>query len=116
MHLLKFSSSMRLPTCACQLFARWRSPLVNSVGETNAWLATLWAKREAIADKPALLVWGTKDKLVPLPFLGRWQGLFAQAETLELNAGHFVQEEAAGEVSGAVERFLGGGALFTGVG
>lgn len=91
--------------------------LVNSVGETNAWLETLWAKREAIADKPALLVWGTKDKLVPLPFLGRWQGLFSQAETLELDAGHFVQEEAAGEVSGAVARFLGRlGALFTGVG
>ena len=82
----------------------WR--LVDSVGETNAWLATLWARREAIADKPALLVWGRKDKLVPSSFLGRWQGLFRDAETLELNAGHFVQEEAADEVGGAVKRFL----------
>jgi len=82
----------------------WR--LVDSVGETNAWLETLWARRKAIKDKPALLLWGTKDKLVPLSFLDRWQGLFPRADVLKLNAGHFVQEEAAGEIGEAVRRFL----------
>ncbi len=80
--------------------------LVESVGETNSWLETLWARREAIADKPTLLLWGSKDKLVPLSFLDRWQGLFPQADVVKLDAGHFVQEEAAGEVGGAVRRFL----------
>ncbi len=80
--------------------------LVDSVGETNNWLETLWARRGAIKDKPALLLWGTKDKLAPLSFLDRWQGFFPQAEVLKLNAGHFVQEEAAGEIGEAVRRFL----------
>ncbi len=81
--------------------------LVDTVGASNRWLETLWAERAAIADKPAQLIWGTKDKLVPLAYLARWQGLFPQAEVLELDAGHFVQEEAARGVGGAVKRFLG---------
>lgn len=81
--------------------------LVDTVEASNRWLETLWDERAAIADKPAQLIWGTKDKLVPLAYLARWQGLFPQAEVLELDAGHFVQEEAARGVGEAVKRFLG---------
>ena len=80
--------------------------LVNGIEASNVWFDTLWAERGAIADKPALLVWGMKDKLVPASFLTRWQGMFSNAETLELAAGHFVQEEAGEQVAQAVKRFL----------
>ena len=80
--------------------------LIDTIHASNAWFDTLWAEREVIADKPALLPWGMKDKLVPLSFLARWQQVLHDAETLELDAGHFVQEEAGQEVVQAVRRFL----------
>ncbi len=80
--------------------------LVNTLEASNAWFDALWAERAAVADKPALLVWGVKDKLVPVSFLARWQELFTNAETRELDAGHFVQEEAGERVGQAVKEFL----------
>ena len=47
-----------------------------------------------------------KDKLVPQSFLARWQEVFTNAETVEFDAGHFVQEEAGEGVARAVQRFL----------
>lgn len=60
--------------------------LINTIKASNIWFDALWAKREAITDKPALLVWGMKDKLVPSSFLARWQKTLTKAETLELDA------------------------------
>ncbi|CAN5743413.1 hypothetical protein BH24DEI2_BH24DEI2_16180 [soil metagenome] len=87
-----------------------REPLfayLDTIHAANAWFDTLWAERAALADKPALLLWGMKDKLVPRSFLARWQEVFANAETLKLEgAGHFVQEEASEQVARAVQSFL----------
>ena len=86
-----------------------REPLfafLDTIHASNAWFESLWAEREAIADKPALLVWGVKDRLVPPSFLTRWQELLTNAKTLELDAGHFVQEEASERVARAVGDFL----------
>lgn len=84
--------------------------LVNTINASNAWFETLWDERDAITDKPALLIWGMKDKLVPPEFLLRWQETLKNVETLKLeNAGHFVQEEAGQQVAEAVRGFLRSG-------
>ena len=65
---------------------------------STPWLADLWARREAIADKPALILWGSKDIAFRHRELDRWRSLFADAQVHELEAGHFVAEELGVEL------------------
>ena len=58
--------------------------LVDTLETSNAWFDSLWARRDALADKPTLLLWGMKDKLVPPAFLTRWQEALHNAETVKL--------------------------------
>jgi haloalkane dehalogenase len=62
---------------------------------SSTWYDQLWQQRTCLADKPALLLWGMRDPTFPPnPFLGRWKGLFSQAQVVTFDdAGHFVQEE-----------------------
>lgn len=75
----------------------------------SAWYGTLWARRGALADKPALLLWGTRDPFFGPAYLARWREALPDAEVAELpGTGHFVQEEAAAEVVSRVTAFLRG--------
>jgi haloalkane dehalogenase len=58
------------------------------------WYDTLWQRRDRLRHKPALLLWGMKDPLIPQDALERWQTVFedARIETYP-DAGHFVPEE-----------------------
>lgn len=79
------------------------------VGSSD-WYDSLWQRRQRIAHLPALLLWGLKDRGVASGVfdLARWQGLFPGAQTITYpGAGHFVQEDAAAEVAGAVRGFVG---------
>lgn len=80
--------------------------LVATIGASNAWFETLWNRRDVIGGIPTLLLWGMKDKLVSSEFLGRWQEMFESAETQELEAGHFIQEESGQQITQAVQAFL----------
>ncbi len=61
---------------------------------SSMWFDNLWNRRAVLADKPALLVWGEKDRAFGLQDLQRWQEALPRAETaLYPEAGHFVQEE-----------------------
>lgn len=63
------------------------------LGEAD-WFQSLWDKREAIADIPALILWGMKDFAFTPDDLRRWQGVFHEAETVTFaDTGHFVAEE-----------------------
>lgn len=71
-------------------------------------LGALWERRAAIADKPALLIWGMQDIAFPPKFLARWRELLPRAAVLELaDSGHFVQEEAPAAVIAAIRGFIG---------
>lgn len=87
-----------------------REPMWVLAGEllgSSEWYEALWRRRERIRRVPALLLWGLKDPILRPSYLARWQGLFADARTVTFpGAGHFVQEEAPGEVRSAVESFL----------
>jgi haloalkane dehalogenase len=74
---------------------------------SSEWYEELWSRRERISAIPALLLWGLKDPIFKERHLARWQGLFADAETVTFpHAGHFVQEEARDELPPVIQRFL----------
>jgi haloalkane dehalogenase len=58
---------------------------------------------EKLRDRPALITWPTADPLFREPFRARWEQLFADHETVELEgAGHFIQEDAPDEIVAAI--------------
>jgi len=62
---------------------------------------------ERLADRPVLLVWGMQDWCFTPNFLQRFTEFFPAAEVCRLeNAGHYVIEDAPGEVVDAVQGFL----------
>ncbi len=72
------------------------------------WLASLWARRSAIAARPALICWGLADRAFTRADLARWRELLphARVEVFE-RAGHFVQEEEPEAVVRLLGSFLG---------
>jgi haloalkane dehalogenase len=75
---------------------------------SSAWYAALWARRAELARWPALLAWGLRDPFFGPAYLARWRAALPEAEVAELvDAGHFVQEEAADAFTARVLDFLG---------
>jgi haloalkane dehalogenase len=73
----------------------------------SAWCDGLWARRAALAEKPAAIVWGMRDPLFGRRFLARWREALPEAEVTMLpKAGHFVQEEEPAAVAEALRRLL----------
>jgi haloalkane dehalogenase len=71
---------------------------------------SLWQRRDAIRDKPTLIVWGMKDPTFPESHLERWERFFTRVRVVRLpQIGHFVPEEAPGVVGPLVEEFLAAG-------
>lgn len=74
-----------------------------------AWYAELWEKRAALANIPALVVWGAEDPTFGAEELARWREALPAARIVELpGVGHFPQEEAPTRVVEEVRGFLGG--------
>ena len=74
---------------------------------SGGWYDKLWASRHRIKDKPALLLWGMKDRAFKEGDLRRWQSLFTNSRVVEFpEAGHFVPEEEGEKVAAAVRHFL----------
>ena len=81
--------------------------LAHALLGSSAFYRSLWEQRAALADLPALIVWGMRDPAFPPRLLARWREALPQAEVVELPVGHWPQEEAPDEVTEAVRRFLG---------
>lgn len=76
------------------------------IGSTD-WYEALWAERDRLADKPALLLWGMKDPAFGPEALERWEAALPNARPVRfVDAGHFVPEEAGKEASWTVKDFL----------
>ena len=81
--------------------------LARELTDSGPWYDDLWRRRAAIAELPALLLWGMRDPTFKERDLQRWQALWPTAEVVRFaNAGHFVQEEAPDEASVALRTFL----------
>lgn len=93
-----------LPTAAsrkgCHVFPK-------QIIASTPWLTQLWNKMGVLSNKPALIVWGMKDVAFREQELKRWQQVLPNSIALRLNTvGHFVPEEAPGELADAVGGFL----------
>lgn len=78
------------------------------VGSSD-WYENLWQRRDRIAGKPVLLLWGMKDPAFQPAALGRWKGTLTNARVVEFpDAGHFVQEEAPDASAREMRTFLSG--------
>lgn len=71
--------------------------------------ASTWLAHEvepalrSLADRPALLPWGTRDPVFPLAIRDRLAAMLPHATCVDLEgAGHFIQEDAPGEIAAAV--------------
>jgi haloalkane dehalogenase len=83
-------------------------PLAHALLGSSAHYDSLWRRRDALRARPALIVWGMKDRAFPPRLLERWREALPEAQIVELgNAGHWPQEEAPGEVLRSVRAFLG---------
>ena len=68
--------------------------LARELAGSAAWYESLWARRAALASKPALLLWGLMDPTFGTEALARWRSALPGAELEEFSdAGHFVPEE-----------------------
>lgn len=71
-------------------------------------LSRIEAGLAALADRPALILWGARDFVFDRHFLAAWRRLLPAAEVHEFaDCGHYVLEDAAEEIIPLVRRFLG---------
>lgn len=78
-----------------------------SLLDDQHWFEELWHKRNAIANKPTLLIWGMKDSVIKPHYLHKFQKGFTNSKTVECHtSGHFPQEEEPEKVSHAIFDFL----------
>lgn len=71
------------------------------------WLGTLWARRDRLANRPTLLIWGLRDPAFRETELRQWEQLLTSAHTKRLpKVGHYVQEELGSDLGSMVASFL----------
>jgi haloalkane dehalogenase len=76
------------------------------IGATD-WLAALWAQRDRLAAKPAMIAWGMKDLAFREQELNRWISVFPNAPVTRYHdAGHYVQDEKGTELADVVAQFV----------
>ncbi|MCL2000298.1 MAG: alpha/beta fold hydrolase [Planctomycetes bacterium] len=62
--------------------------------------------RGVLADKPMLIQWGMRDWCFTPFFLDLWRKRFPQAEVDKYPAGHYILEDAGGEILARIRAFL----------
>ena len=72
------------------------------IGQTE-WLREVEARLSRLDDKPALIVWPTRDQAFREGERKRWEQIFADHRTVTLDgAGHYIGEDAPEEVAEAL--------------
>ena len=74
---------------------------------SRPFLADIAAALPKVSDRPALLVWPTKDIAFREPERRRWEATFPNHQTVLIDgAGHYVQEDAPAEIVTAIKDFV----------
>ena len=77
--------------------------------EADLWLGDLSDQvRDRLSNVPLLLTWGIHDFAFPRTYMERFREDFNFTEILRLDAKHYIQEDAPGEIAEAIEGFLSG--------
>jgi haloalkane dehalogenase len=93
-----------LPTPKSRIGA---AELPGQVLEAGLWLGDLADQvRERLANVPLLLLWGIGDHLYPMSFMQHFREDFRLTSIHRLDARHFIQEDAPGEIAEAIDEFL----------
>jgi haloalkane dehalogenase len=70
---------------------------------SRTFLAGIESKLSGLSDRPALIVWGTKDFAFRTAECRRWERIFPKHRTVPLEgAGHYIQEDAAQDIVAAI--------------
>ncbi len=78
-----------------------------AIVKSRPFLAEVAQGLDAIADKPALIVWGKKDRAFRKRELERWKRIFPDARVRILDdAGHFLQEDAPEAIAEEIRAFM----------
>ncbi|HRD53770.1 MAG TPA: alpha/beta fold hydrolase [Flavobacteriales bacterium] len=81
--------------------------LVKELLDATPFWDAQWSMVDRLRGTPALLCWGMKDRFFPPDLLERWSKALPHATIRRFpEAGHFVHEEAAEELSWAMRGFL----------
>jgi haloalkane dehalogenase len=74
---------------------------------SSSFYDALWQQRNKLANRPVLIVWGTKDSAFGPDQLARWRGALPNARVVEIaSAGHWPHEEEPDRVVAALRDFL----------
>ena len=79
--------------------------LAESLLGESEWYNQLWQQRDTLQSVKTSIIWGTKDKFLTPDFLETWQNALPSAETFQVEAGHFLMEEAHEEVTAILTSF-----------
>jgi haloalkane dehalogenase len=75
---------------------------------SSNWLAQLESGvRRHLSHLPLLLTWGVEDLAYTPAFMDTFRRDFPNTRAVRLDAKHYIQEDAPGEVSQAIQEFLG---------
>ncbi len=81
--------------------------LAKEILDAGRWWDCLWEDLEVLNDKPFLVIWGLKDRLIPPRMLQRWISKLPDAKVITFkNAGHFIQEEEPEKTVEEIRKFL----------
>jgi haloalkane dehalogenase len=95
----------RFPDRASRREVLWT--LARSLLGSSDHFASLWARRDALRSVPAAIIWGTRDRVLPLGMLQRWREGLPHAVVTELDrSGHWPHEEQPDEMLRALRAFL----------
>lgn len=113
--------NVKRATLAPEVMEAYRGPLPTPSSRRPAWVfpREILGSREflagverglpALADRPALITWPTKDPAFREAERRRWERLFANHRTVLLEgAGHYIQEDAPDEIVAAIRDWSGG--------
>jgi haloalkane dehalogenase len=106
---------VRRKKLAPEVMAAYRGPFPTPESRVPTWvfpreilrsrpfLGEVEAGLSAVTDRPALIVWPTKDVAFRNAERKRWEELFSDRRTVTLDgAGHYIQEDAADEIVTAI--------------
>ena len=86
---------------------RGAARLPRELVRSSFWLGEIaHAAPRMLSDVPLLLTWGVHDPVFPPRLMKRFREDFRRVAEHRLDARHFIQEDAPGEISEAIEQFL----------
>jgi len=80
--------------------------LAKALVGSSDWYQEQWENLDKLEQKPWLIIWGTKDDFISMDYLKKWKERLPNAETKEVESGHFVQEEKTSESIKEINNFM----------